>query len=137
MPVRWIIRILLVLSVVASAFAQTQSGSVVGTITDPQGALVGGAGVSLISSTTGAVRFMTSDERGSFAFNAVAADTYMLQVELAGFKKYEKTNIHLEPNGHLSLGEIRLSLGGVNEQVMVVAEGTAVQTVSSERSGVV
>jgi hypothetical protein len=60
-----------------------------------------------------------------------------LQVELAGFKKYERTNIHLEPNGHLSLGEIRLSLGGLNEEIMVAAEGTALQTVSSERSGVV
>src|SRR5215471_6744013 len=128
---------LFAVSFAVSLLAQTQSGSVVGIIADPEGAIIGGAAVTLTSDSTGAVRSVTTDERGSFGFNAIGTDTYTLSVEMAGFKQYERTGIHLEPNGHVSVGEIRLLLGTTNEEVTVVAEGPQVQTASSERSGIV
>src|SRR5215467_6364814 len=117
MVIRLVAGFLAVLCFSTIALSQTQSGSIVGTIVDPQGALIGGANVSLISVSTGATRTVSSDERGSFAFTAIAADSYTLSVELTGFNKYERTDIHLEPNGHLSVGDIRLSLSTGREEI--------------------
>jgi len=132
-----LVAVVLVLCCAAALMAQTNTGSITGTVTDPQGAVVSGASVSLVSETTGAERALTTDERGTFTFNAVPSGTYRLKVENSGFKKYERVGIVLDPNGRLAVGDIRLSLGMSTESISVVAEGTAVQTASSERSGIV
>ena len=128
---------LVALCCAATLLAQTNAGSITGFVTDPQGAVVSGARVSLVSETTGAERVLSTDERGNFTFNAVPSGTYRLKVENSGFKKYERVGIALDPNGRLAVGDIRLALGMSTESISVVAEGTAVQTASSERSGIV
>jgi len=117
--------------------AQTVTGSMTGTVMDPDGGVIPGVSLKLISESTGLVRETVSNDRGDFFFEAVPPDTYMLTVELAGFKKYEQKNVHLEPSDRLSVGQIRLQLGATSEQVTVVAEGAKVQTASSERSGII
>lgn len=80
---------------------------------------------------------MSSDERGNFSFNAVLPGIYTLVAESSGFKKYRKTNLNLEPNDHLALGQIQLELGETTQVVTVEAQGAVVQTESSERSGII
>src|SRR5215471_10199409 len=121
----------------ATLSAQNLTGSITGIVTDQHGSVVPAADLKLISESTGTLRSETTDQRGEFTFNGVPPDTYTLTVEHSGFKKYEKKNIVLNPNDHLSMGEIKLPIGQVNESVEVVAEGAAVQTASSERSGVI
>src|SRR5712691_6055803 len=135
-------RFLLVLLVLfcfslATISAQTVTGSITGSLTDPHGAVVPDAKVTLTSESTGAVRQINSDQRGDFTFNALQPDSYTLTVEHSGFKKYEKKNWVLNPSDHLSAGEIKLQLGEASESVEVMAEGAAVQTSSTERSGVI
>jgi hypothetical protein len=122
---------------IAAISAQTTTGSITGSLIDPHGAALSDAKVSLTSETTGAIRSATSDSRGEFTFNAVPPDSYTLLVEHTGFKKYEKRNWVLNPNDHLTSGEIKMQLGEANESVEVMAEGSAVQTSSTERSGVI
>src|SRR5579859_2298165 len=83
------VAVVLVLCCAATLMAQTNAGSITGMVTDPQGAVVSGASVSLVSETTGSERALTTDERGTFTFNAVPSGTYRLTVENSGFKKYE------------------------------------------------
>jgi hypothetical protein len=122
---------------IATISAQTVTGSITGSLIDPHGAVVPSAKVTLTSQSTGAVRTQTSDQRGEFTFSALPPDTYTLTVEHTGFKKYEKRDWVLNPSDHLSAGEIKLPLGEATESVEVRAEGAAVQTASSERSGVI
>jgi hypothetical protein len=117
--------------------AQTVTGSISGTVVDAQGAVIPGASLRLVSDSTGALRAATSNGRGDFAFDALPPDSYTLSVELEGFKKYEQRNVHVEPSDRLSVGQIPLDLGAASEVVTVIASGAKVQTVSSERSGII
>jgi hypothetical protein len=118
-------------------FSQTVTGSIVGTVTDPDGALIAGAKITLTSETTRAVREIKTDRDGNFTFSAVVPGTYTITVEQTGFKRFDRTGIDLLPNDHLSVGPIRLEVGAMTESVRVTAEGAMIQTASSERSGVV
>lgn len=120
-----------------NAAAQIETASVLGTVADPNGAVVPGVRLALLSETTGVIRTVTTNERGDFEFNAVPAGSYTLSAERDGFKKYEKKNLALLPNDRLSLGQIRLQVGAVTQEVVVTAEGATIQTASSERSGVI
>ena len=103
--------------------AQTVTGSVTGTVVDPDGGVIPGVSVTVNSASTGASRETVSNARGDFTFDGLTPDVYTLVVQLAGFKKYERRNVHLEPSDRLSVGQIKLELGATSEQVTVVAEG--------------
>jgi hypothetical protein len=117
--------------------AQPITGSVEGTVADPGGSAIAGAAVRLVSDTTGVERTLHSDPNGNFVINAVPPGGYTLAVEHPGFKKYERSNIQVTATEHVSLGQIRMALGDVTQSVTVREEGAAVQTASSERSGII
>ena len=108
-----------------------------GTVIDPQGAVIPGVHLRLISESTGAIREVISDELGNFAFQAILPGIYTLVIENSGFKKYQKQNIPVDAHAHVALGQIALELGASTEQVTVTAEGTMLQSASSERSGTI
>ncbi len=119
------------------AWGQAVTGSVVGTVVDSAGSVVPNVAVRLVSEATGAVRETASDTLGNFVFSAVLPGFYTLAIEHAGFKKYERRQVNLPSNERLSVGEVRLELGSLNESVTVTAHGAAVQTASAERGGFV
>src|SRR5215469_7375170 len=82
------------------ALSQTVTGSIVGTVTDPDGAVIAGAIVKLTSETTRAVREVKTDHDGNFTFTAVVPGSYTVTVEQTGFKRFERTGIDLLPNDH-------------------------------------
>lgn len=116
---------------------QTETGSLTGVVTDQQGAAIAGARAKLTSTATASAHEASTDEHGNFSFNAILPGNYSLIIEQAGFKKYEKTNVNLQPSDHLALGNIQLDVGAVSDVVTVTAEGALVQTASSERSGII
>ncbi len=122
---------------IATLSAQTVTGSITGVIEDPHGSVIPSVDVKLISQSTGATRNQTTDQRGEFTFDAIPPDIYTVSVEHSGFKKYEQKDLVLNPSDHLSTGQIKLQIGAATESVEVIAEGAAVQTASSERSGVI
>src|SRR5262245_21252318 len=83
----------LMLAMMPATNAQTVSGQISGRVTDPQGAVIGGAGVRLISDLTQQVREFVADESGSFVFVSLVPGEYSLHVEQAGFQTYEQKNI--------------------------------------------
>ena len=78
--------ILILLVLAPSAFAQTSKGFVVGTIADPNGAAVPAATVKITNTATGVTRETTTQEDGSYRFDAVDPGTYKLDVTATGFK---------------------------------------------------
>jgi hypothetical protein len=117
------------------ASAQTITGTIVGSVTDPSGLAVVGAKVTITQTTTGVQRTAETSATGDFAFNSVTPGIYNLAVEAAGFKKVERTQMNLPASERLSTGAIALEVGNVTESVTVEAQGAAVQVASAERSG--
>lgn len=125
------------LTLPVAAPAQQVTGSISGTIADPTGSAIAGASVRLLSEQTGATRSVESDSAGSFNFTAVPPGTYTVSVERAGFKKFQKQQIELTAGDTIGLGVVQLAVGSVSESVTVQAQGSMVQTASSERAGIV
>src|ERR671939_213523 len=69
----------------AAAHAQTATGGVNGTVTDPNGAAVPGASVTLVNRATNIETRATANEGGYYTFVNVSPGTYVLKVESPGF----------------------------------------------------
>ena len=67
------------------AMGQVLKGSISGTVTDPQGAVVSGATVKATNLSTGAVLQTTSDSSGLFRFNLIPAAEYKLEISAQNF----------------------------------------------------
>src|SRR5258708_3804893 len=119
--------------------AQITAGSILGTVQDPQGAVIPGAKITLTNAAQGAAsaREVTSSGEGTFLFTPVLPGTYALTIETSGFKKYTQSGIVLNVNDRLGLPPISLEVGSTGESVSVEASAIQLETVTSERSGVV
>lgn len=124
----------LMLLLLTSAWAQTTSGSIAGTIVDSQQAAVAGATVTVSDEARAFSQTVTTDSAGRFVFPTLSPATYKLSIEAKGFKKSERTGILLVANDKLTLGDVALEVGGANETVTITAEATLVQSESAERS---
>ena len=107
--------------------AQTTTGTISGTVMDPGGALIPGAMVSATNDATGESRSTLTSETGSFSFPSLLPATYTIRVELAGFQTLQKTGNILTPNSRLDVGELKLEIGDVVENVNVEASVSQVQ----------
>jgi hypothetical protein len=129
----WIVWALCVLS----AFGQTISSSLVGSIVDPAGAVIPNAVVSLVDRDTGALRSSPTDTSGVFHFLNLTPGNYSLSVSVTGFKRYNESNILLAAQETRDVGKLALEIGSTSEQISIMAEATPVQTASSEKSQMV
>src|SRR3954463_8814054 len=119
---------------VACLVGQTVSSSITGTVLDPASAVVPNAAVTLTDENTGSVRTGTTDNAGLFRFLNIAPGNYTVTVELTGFKSFVQTHISVSANDTRDVGKLSLALGNTSEKVSVVAEATAIQLASSEKS---
>src|SRR5438094_7169620 len=128
---RRIFHITLLLSVlgISPAFPQSPStgAQLTGTRTNPTGAVVPGATVTLRSDTPGVEQSTTADASGQYAFLLVPAGQYTLTVEAAGFSKLTNTGIILTVGQVASL-PISLQLAGVTAEVTVTGDAQLVET---------
>jgi hypothetical protein len=131
MRLKWVALLLMVVSI--AVYCQTTSGSISGTVLDPQSATVGNAKVSAQEHQQRFVVNMTTDSSGRFVLPDLAPGTYSLTVEATGFKRLERSNIVLNANDKLTLGDIRLEVGAVTDSVQVSTEAVTLQTESAER----
>jgi vitamin B12 transporter len=109
-----------------SGFAQTHGTSAVITVrvTDQRGAIVQRATVTLYT-RDGRVRIkMLTDEAGICRFEQLAPSEYLIEAEAAGFARSAAQVLRIERNASAKL-DISLPLSGINEQVVITAQGTA------------
>ena len=106
-----------------------------GSVVDQTGKSVPGAKVEILNEGTGTVeRTATTGANGDFVFSSITPAMYTVRVEAAGFQKLERKGTNLSSGDRLALGDLQLSVGSVTETVSVVAQGSQVQTASSESS---
>ncbi|HEY6403034.1 MAG TPA: carboxypeptidase-like regulatory domain-containing protein, partial [Blastocatellia bacterium] len=97
--------IICVLALAAATNAQTTSGSITGSVVDPQQSAVAGTTVNLTDEAKSLTLTSTTDNEGRFVFPQVSPGTYKLTVEAPGFKKMERAGILLVANDKLTLGD--------------------------------
>lgn len=118
-------------------FAQGGTADLTGEITDPTGALVPGAKITLTNDGTGVVRSAESSETGVYRFVGLPiVGTYTLRVEAAGFRTNEVGKIVLSV-GQTVRQDVKLVLGEATSTVTVEAGTQMVQTTESQLSGLV
>src|SRR5713226_1458960 len=118
-----------------SASAQKTSGTITGTLTDPSGAVVPGATVSVVNERTGAARETATNEQGSFSFPELEAGTYRLTVNKSGFKKLTERNVELHVADVTSLN-VKMEMGAATETVVVESAPIAVNTSTGDVSNI-
>jgi hypothetical protein len=114
------------------SLAQVVKGSISGTVTDPQGAVVSGATVKAINDATAATLTTTSDSSGSFHFNLIPVGSYRVEMTAAGFKTTVQNNIVVAAGRDSGLGAIALTVGEVTTAVEVTADAPLIETTQSQ-----
>lgn len=117
----------LCVSLCLGIFAQTTSTEVLGTVSDPTGAVVAGAEVTLLRVSTGEKRVTRTDDSGNYSFPLIGIGDYTVTVSMAGFKTQTKTgvNVAYQQKARVNVG---LEVGATTETVEVVATGVELKT---------
>jgi hypothetical protein len=105
------------------------SASVQGTVSDPTGAAVPNATVTLRQTATGVARVTTSDGQGVYALPNVPVGPYSLNVTAQGFQSFTQTGV-LEVGNNVTI-DPHLTVGSASEHVEVQASGVALETETS------
>src|SRR5437867_1964532 len=113
---------------------QSYQGGLRGAVTDPAGAVVPGAEVTLVNEQTNVGRTTLSNESGEYVFSFVAPGTYKLKVTLSGFKTYERPGISIGTQQFITL-DVRLEVGAVSEQITVTAGVPLIETSNANTGG--
>ncbi len=110
----------------ASLFAQTETGQITGTITDPSGAVIPGANVTVKSAGTGATRSATTSADGTYTIASLLPGQYVLTVEAPGFTKARRT-VTLAVGSRLGQ-DVRLSVATASTEVEVTESYAGINT---------
>src|SRR6185295_9712394 len=128
--------ICLVALVTVSAFGQTGSATLRGTVKDPAGAILRGATVTLTNERTKEERKTTTSDDGNYVFAAVTPGQYSLKLEAPGFKTSELAHVALETSTTRAL-DITAEIGQASETVTVTAGLDQVQTETGAKENVI
>jgi hypothetical protein len=118
------------------ALAQIAAGEITGIVTDPAGAAVPGATITITSIATNLRRVVVSRRDGIFTAASLAPGEYRVDVELAGFKALRRSGIHLA-TGEKARIDFILTVGAVSEQITVTADAPIVRAETASLGAVV
>ena len=111
--------------------AQTVNGVIAGTVTDPSGASVPGATITLANVGTGASQSTTTDSDGSYRFSLVPPGAYTIDVKATNFAEFKASGIVVQASQTVPL-PIKLELAKGKEIVEVTEQVPLVQTATSD-----
>jgi len=114
----------------AAVFAQTATGTITGTISDPAGAVVANAPLELKNSETGTVYQTATSSTGNYTFQQLPASTYQLTVNVPGFKTHVRQNLGVQAAQTIRI-DIILEVGTNTESVTVSAQASMLSTESA------
>jgi hypothetical protein len=121
------IRLAIVFSLFAgAALAQTQTSSLQGVVTDPQGAAIPAAIITITNTDTSASRKEVTDDTGTYRILQVLPGSYKVEVQKPGFKTKATTQV-LQVDVPATL-DLQLDVGQTSETVNVTAEATQLNT---------
>ncbi len=119
-----------------SAFGQASNtaGTIQGTVTDPSGAAVPNAKITLSQPSTGFTRTLTTTGTGYYSLGSLTPGDYKLHADAAGFSPIEQTlTVQV---GVVTTGNLKLGVNGSVQQVEVAASAISVDTQQTQIAGV-
>jgi len=117
------------------AQADVGNGNIVGAVSDPSGAVVSGAKVTITEKSKGVSITRTTDSKGSYTSGALIPGVYVVRVEAAGFKSTELT-VTVQVDNTAS-GNAKLEVGQTSQVVEVEASSVSVNTEQATVQGVI
>src|SRR5579872_1914490 len=118
---------LFVLLFAVAAMAQIQNGQFAGTVTDPSGAAVANAKVTITNQGTGLSVNATSNAAGAYQVSELPPGAYKITIEAAGFKTFSDVGVTLNA-GSTAHVDAKMTLGQTREVVEVTGEASQVNT---------
>src|SRR5580765_1163572 len=107
----------------------TTDGAIGGTVTDPSGALVAGAGIPVTNISTGIEQTTTSDETGYIRVAKLQPSSYRVKIEAKGFALFTAETVIVQVGSVTDL-PAKLNFASHGETVVVSAESPAINTTS-------
>ena len=132
-------RVFLVVIIVSASLtlltAQTYQGRIEGTVTDPSGAVLAQAQITVTNTSTGVSRKLATNGTGEYVAPDLEPGVYTVSAEMTGFKKGVSNAVVLEVGRDIRV-DLKLQPGAVSETVEVIAEQTLVDAVDTTLNGV-
>ncbi|MGB7353605.1 MAG: carboxypeptidase regulatory-like domain-containing protein [Acidobacteriaceae bacterium] len=133
---RWL-PVLFGLFLIFSLTARAQENAeLLGSVTDPSGAVVANASVTLTNAATGEVRNGVTNAAGLYDFPALHIGSYTLKVTASGFEIYQKTDIVMNVAATVR-EDVKLAVGASSTTVTVQANALHLQTDTNEVSNLI
>lgn len=125
-----------ILTLAAAVMAQVQNGQFTGTITDPSGAAIPGATITVSNPSTNFSTSATTGSTGSYAVRDLPPATYKITVEAKGFKTVSAVSVVLNV-GAIQRQDFKMTLGETREVIEVSGEAPAVNSEDSKLATVI
>ncbi len=120
----------LVLFLGTGVHVYAQTGTLTGTVTDPNGGLLPGVAITITETETNAERSFITDERGDYNVALLPPGLYTIQAALAGFRTAVAENIELSIDD-LKRINFKLQIGGLTEKLIVTEVAPLIQSETS------
>ena len=127
---------LFTLAAASGVWGQTFQGAVRGAVSDPTGAAIGTAKVTLTDEATGVSRATLTGTGGEYSFTAVNPATYTVLIETPGFKKLERKGVVVSTQEFL-LVDLKMEVGDVTQSVNVTEEVPLMETENASTGQVI
>ena len=128
--IRFGIVLALAIGLAVPAGAQVQFGVLTGTVTDPTGAVIPGAEVTITNLGTGSAQTITTNAAGVYRAGQLLVGQYKIEAAAPGFKTGELTNVTVNL-GAIARHDFQLEVGAATEVVTVEAGATLISTEDS------
>ncbi len=110
------------------------TATVTGSVTDPKGAVIVGASVTILNQETQDLRAVKSNKDGLFVIPNLLPSTYTVKVVAPGFTPKELTDINLHAGDEITLPPLDLTIGAVTDTVVVEVAPQILTTANGERT---
>jgi Carboxypeptidase regulatory-like domain len=122
---------LVALALPLAVHAQSVTGTILGTVTDASGGVIGKAKVTIVNEGTGLTRTVTADDQGEYTAPSLPTGYYTVTAEVTGFKTVALSNVQVGVDQRVRI-DVKLEVGAMTESVSIQAETPLVQSSSSE-----
>jgi hypothetical protein len=134
--IKFLLVMVCIASMSATMWGQSTFGTIVGTVTDPSGAVIPGVAVTLTNLGTADKRTAETDANGAYRFSALNPAVYRVDFEINGFKHTTRDSVTVQVEAIVRI-DAALEVGNVSDTIEVTAETPLLQTDSSTVSSVV
>jgi hypothetical protein len=129
-------RVILFFAFASIAIAQTDTGAITGSVSDPAGGVISRSQVTVTNEATNIPVSATTNDRGFYFVPDLRPGVYTVSVQHVGFKLTVRSGLTLQLRQTARV-DFTLELGEVNEKVTVTAEAPVLESETSERGLVV